>query len=34
VSSGLPVYYSFASAANALNLVLTNYEDRRARLNT
>jgi acyl-CoA synthetase (NDP forming) len=34
VSSGLPIYYSFASAANALNLVLTYLEYKRARLNT
>jgi len=25
-SAGLPVYYSFASAANAINLVLNHYE--------
>ena len=28
VFSGLPVYYSFASAANAINLVLNHYERR------
>jgi len=28
VSSGLPVYYSFASAANAIDLVLGYYENR------
>ena len=31
VSSGLPVYYSFASAANAINLVLSYYENRASR---
>jgi acyl-CoA synthetase (NDP forming) len=28
ISSGLPVYYSFAAAANAINLVLNNAEKR------
>jgi hypothetical protein len=28
VSSGLPIYYSFASAANAINLVLSHNERR------
>jgi hypothetical protein len=26
ISSGIPVYYSFAAAANAINLVLNNAE--------
>jgi hypothetical protein len=26
IASGLPVYYSFATAANAINLVLTHTE--------
>jgi hypothetical protein len=28
ISHGLPVYYSFAAAANAINLVLNNAEKR------
>ena len=28
ISSGLPVYYSFAAAANAINLVLSHAEKR------
>jgi hypothetical protein len=30
VSSGLPVYYCFASAANAINLVLTHRFNQKA----
>jgi hypothetical protein len=28
ISSGLPVYYSFAAAANAINLVLSHAKKR------
>ena len=34
VSSRLPVYYSFASAANAINLVLSYNERRAGKLGT
>jgi len=34
VSSRLPVYYSFASAANAINLVLSYHENRAGKLQT
>ncbi|MBI4304373.1 MAG: CoA-binding protein [Chloroflexi bacterium] len=34
LSSGLPVYYSFGSAANAINEVLSYYESRQRRLGT
>jgi hypothetical protein len=30
----LPIYYSFASAANAINLVLNYYESRKSRVRT
>ncbi len=34
VSSGLPVYYSFAGAANAISLVLSHNENRPGKLRT
>jgi hypothetical protein len=32
ISSGLPVYYSFAAAANAINLVLNHAEKQSEKL--
>jgi hypothetical protein len=32
ISSGLPVYYSFAAAANSINLVLNHAEKHSGRL--